>query len=141
MRHGNRFKKLNRTSAHRQAMLSNMCVSLLKHEQITTTLPKAKALRSVVEKIITKSRGENRLHVRRQLIAFLQDEVIVTKLMDVLAERYRQRPGGYTRIMRAGFRHGDMAPVAIIELVDRDPTAKGKDSGQKPAQGDEASAA
>ena len=128
MRHGISRRKLNRTSTHRKAMFANMAVSLLKHEQIKTTLPKAKDLRRVVDRLITLGkRGD--LHARRQALSVLRDRKIAAKLFDKLAERYQTRPGGYTRVLRAGFRYGDMAPMAIIELVDRDPEAKGQDSG------------
>lgn len=131
MRHGMSGRKLNRTSSHRRAMFANMAVALLKHEQIRTTLPKAKDLRPIVEKVITLAkRGD--LHARRQAIAQLGDETIVRKLFSTLAERYAARPGGYVRVLKAGFRHGDAAPMAVIELVDRDPAAKGQDSGPKP---------
>jgi len=131
MRHGMSGRKLNRTSSHRRAMFANMAAALLKHEQIRTTLPKAKDLRPIVEKAITLGkRGD--LHARRQAIAQLGDEAIVRKLFTTLAERYAERPGGYVRVLKAGFRHGDAAPMAIIELVDRDPEAKGKDSGPRP---------
>ncbi|MFD0387781.1 50S ribosomal protein L17 [Tistrella bauzanensis] len=126
MRHGMSGRKLNRTSAHRKAMFANMAVALLKHEQIKTTLPKAKELRPVVERLITLGkRGD--LHARRQAAARLPDDVIVRKLFAELAERYQGRAGGYTRVLKAGFRYGDNAPMAIIELVDRNPAAKGQD--------------
>jgi large subunit ribosomal protein L17 len=126
MRHGNAHRKLNRTAEHRRAMFANMAVALIKHEQIVTTLPKAKDLRSVVEKLITLGkRGD--LHARRQAIAEMRDIEIVKKLFDVIGPRYKDRNGGYTRVMKAGFRHGDSAPRAVIELVDRDVDAKGKD--------------
>jgi large subunit ribosomal protein L17 len=128
MRHRLRGRSFSRTSAHRQAMFENLAHALLKHEQITTTLPKAKDLRPIVEKMITLGRRGG-LHARRQLIAALQDKKLVDKLMTTLAERYRSRPGGYSRIVKAGFRHGDLSPMAVIELVDRDPEAKGQDSG------------
>ncbi len=128
MRHQIRGRKLGRTSTHRIAMFENMAVALLKHEQIKTTLPKAKELRPFVEKLITLGK-KGGLHARRQAIASLQDEKIVAKVFDTLAERYRARAGGYTRIVKAGFRYGDTADMAVIELVDRDPEAKGKDSG------------
>ena len=125
MRHRKQGRKLNRTQSHRKAMFMNMSVSLLTHEQIVTTLPKAKELRSVVDKIITLGkRGD--LHARRQAAAQLQDDETVKKVFSVLAERYKERPGGYTRVLKAGFRYGDNAPMAVIELVDRDPDAKGK---------------
>ena len=128
MRHGKAHRKFNRTDEHRKAMFENMAASLIKHEQIITTLPKAKDLRPIVEKLVTLGkRGD--LHSRRQAIAVLQDETIVTKLFDVLASRYKTRQGGYTRVLKAGFRHGDNAPMAIIEFIDRDESAKGQDSG------------
>ncbi len=128
MRHRLRGRSFSRTSAHRKAMFDNLCHALLKHEQITTTLPKAKDLRPVVERLITLGKHGG-LHARRQLIATLQDEKIANKVMTTLAERYAKRPGGYCRIFKAGFRHGDSAAMAVIELVDRDPEAKGQDSG------------
>jgi large subunit ribosomal protein L17 len=128
MRHGMSGRKFSRKSAHRLAMFSNLAHALLKHEQITTTLPKAKDLRPIVEKLITLAkRGD--LHARRQAISMLQDETLVTKLFSSLAERYKTRQGGYTRVLKAGFRYGDNAPMGIIELVDRDESAKGQDSG------------
>jgi large subunit ribosomal protein L17 len=127
-------RKLNRTSTARKALFANLTVALLKHEQIKTTLPKAKDLRPVAEKLISLGkRGD--LHARRQAIAYLRDEKIVGKLFSVIAERYKTRNGGYTRVLKAGFRHGDCAPMAIIELVERDVAAKGQDSG--PVQIDE----
>lgn len=131
MRHGVAGRKLGVTSSHRQAMFRNMAVALLKHEQITTTLPKAKELRPVAEKLITLGKRGG-LHARRQAISELQDERIVAKLFTTLADRYRARPGGYCRVLKAGVRYGDAATMAIIELVDRDPSAKGQDSGPKP---------
>ena len=128
MRHGNAHRKLNRTAEHRRAMFANMCVALIKHEQITTTLPKAKELRPIVEKLVTLGKRGG-LHARRQAIAQIHDVVIVRKLFDVLAPRYKERQGGYTRIMKAGFRFGDYAPLGVIEFVDRDVDAKGADSG------------
>lgn len=126
MRHRLSGRKLNRTSTHRLAMFANMAVSLIRHEQIITTLPKAKDLRRVAEGMITLGkRGD--LHARRQAIAFLRDEGMVGKLFGPLADRYRSRNGGYTRVLKAGFRYGDNAPLAVIELVDRDPAAKGAD--------------
>ncbi len=126
MRHGNAHRKLNRTAEHRRAMFANMAVALIKHEQIVTTLPKAKDLRSIVEKLITLGkRGD--LHARRQAIAEMRDIDTVKKLFEVIGPRYKDRNGGYTRVMKAGFRHGDSAPRAVIELVDRDVDAKGKD--------------
>ena len=128
MRHNNSQRKLNRTASHRKAMFSNMANALIKHEQIITTLPKAKELRPVVEKLVTLSRN-NSLHSRRQAISKLQDLAMVSKLFDVLGPRYADRAGGYTRIIKAGFRYGDSAPMAVIEFVDRDKDAKGQDSG------------
>ena len=128
MRHRLSGRKLNRTSSHRKAMLANMASALLKHEQITTTLPKAKELRPFVEKLITLGKRGG-LHARRQALAVLRESDITEKLFATLAPRYADRSGGYTRVVRAGFRYGDAAPMAIIELVDRDPDAKGKDSG------------
>ena len=128
MRHRKSGRKLNRTSTHRKAMFANMAVALIKHEQIKTTLPKAKDLRRVTDRLITLGkRGD--LHARRQAMSVLRDWTITSKLFDVLAERYKERQGGYTRVLRAGYRYGDMAPMAFIELVDRDPDAKGLDSG------------
>ncbi len=129
MRHGFKKRTLNKKIAHRRSMFANMAVSLIKHEQIKTTLPKAKELRPIFEKLVTKAK-DNTLHVRRQLISFLRDEAMVEKMLSVLAPRYKDRQGGYVRVLKAGFRFGDCAPMAIIELVDRDVTAKGKDSGQ-----------
>ena len=128
MRHGMSGRKLNRTKAHRKALFMNLAQALIKHEQIKTTLPKAKDLRPIVEKLVTLGKRGG-LHARRQLISHIQDEVLVTKLLTVLADRYKGRPGGYTRVLKAGFRYGDAAPMAIIEFVDRDPAAKGTDSG------------
>ena len=128
MRHGVAHRKLNRTSSHRKAMFANMSASLVKHEQIVTTLPKAKELRPIVEKLITLGKRGG-LHARRQAISQMRDEAMVAKLFDVLAPRYKERQGGYIRILKAGFRYGDNAPVAVIEFVDRDPSAKGQDSG------------
>lgn len=124
MRHGMQGRKLNRTSSHRKAMFANMAVSLLTHEQIKTTLPKAKDLRPYVEKLITLGkRGD--LHARRQAISILRDDKVVAKLFGEIADRYKERSGGYTRVLKAGFRYGDAAPVAVIELVDRNADAKG----------------
>mgnify|MGYP000923906462 FL=1 len=134
MRHGNRGRKLSRTASHRKAMFANMSAALIKHEQIVTTLPKAKDLRPIVEKLITLGkRGD--LHARRQAIAQIRDEGQVAKLFAVLGPRYAERQGGYIRILKAGFRYGDNAPMAVIEFVDRDVDAKGQDSG--PVQYDE----
>ncbi len=138
MRHGMSGRKLNRTSSHRKALFSNMASALIKHEQIKTTLPKAKELRPVVEKLVTLGkRGD--LHARRQAFAMLRDDGMTRKLFDTLAERYAGRQGGYTRVLKAGHRYGDAAPMAIIEFVDRDPEAKGQDSGptQELAKADE----
>ncbi len=134
MRHRVSGRKLNRTSSHRKAMFSNMAQALIKHEQIRTTLPKAKELRPIVEKLITLARRGD-LHARRLLHARIPDPAMVDKLIDVLAERYRDRPGGYSRVLKAGYRQGDSAPIAVIELVERDEDAKGQDSG--PVGGDE----
>ena len=140
MRHGNSGRKLHRTSSHRQAMFKNMAAALIKHEQIVTTLPKAKELRPVVEKMITLAkRGD--LHARRLAYARLRDEAMTKKLFEVLADRYKDRQGGYTRVLKAGFRYGDAAPMAVIELVDRDPDAKGQDSGPVQMDDDEVEAA
>lgn len=129
MRHGFRGRRFNRTAEHREAMFANMAAALIKHEQIVTTLPKAKDLRPVVEKLVTLGkRGD--LHARRQAISQIKDVALVRKLFDVLGPRYKERNGGYTRVLKAGFRFGDNAPMAVIEFVDRDPEAKGKDSGQ-----------
>ena len=128
MRHGNAHRKLNRTAEHRRAMFANMAAALIKHEQIVTTLPKAKDLRPIVEKLVTLGkRGD--LHARRQAIAAIRDVPMVKKLFDVLGPRYKGRNGGYTRVLKAGYRHGDSAPVGVIEFVDRDVDARGKDSG------------
>ncbi len=128
MRHGKSGRKLNRTSSHRKAMFANMAAALIKHEQITTTVAKAKDLRPIVEKLVTLGkRGD--LHSRRRAIAKVRDVEMVGKLFDVLGPRYAERKGGYIRIMKAGFRYGDNAPIAVIEFVDRDVEAKGKDSG------------
>ncbi len=128
MRHGVSGRKLNKTTSHRKAMFANMAAALIKHEQITTTLPKAKELRPYVEKLVTLGK-KGGLHNRRQAYAVLRDDVMVSKLFTALAQRYAARPGGYTRVLRAGFRYGDAAPMAVIEFVDRDPEAKGQDSG------------
>jgi large subunit ribosomal protein L17 len=140
MRHGNAHRKLNRTAEHRRAMFANMAAALIKHEQITTTLPKAKDLRPIVEKLVTLGkRGD--LHARRQAIAEIRDVDMVKKLFAVLGPRYKDRNGGYTRVLKAGFRYGDSAPVAVIEFVDRDVDAKGVDSGPVQDTQTEASAA
>ena len=128
MRHRRSGRKLNRTSAHRKSMFANMAAAVLKHEQIKTTVPKAKELRPVVDRLITLGKRGS-LHARRQAYAMLRDDKVTQKLFSSLAERYRERPGGYTRVLKAGFRYGDSAAMAVIELVDRDPEAKGMDSG------------
>lgn len=134
MRHGFRGRRFNRTTEHRKAMFANMAAALIKHEQIVTTLPKAKDLRPVVEKLITLGkRGD--MHARRLAMSKLRDEAMVKKLFDVLGKRYGDRNGGYTRVLKAGFRYGDNAPLAVIEFVDRDVDARGRDSG--PTQKDE----
>lgn len=131
MRHGVAHRKLNRTASHRRAMFANMAASLIKHEQIVTTLPKAKELRPFVEKLVTLAkRGD--LHARRQAISQVRDIEQVGKLFAVLGPRYANRNGGYIRVLKAGYRYGDNAPMAVIEFVDRDPSEKGKDSGPKP---------
>jgi large subunit ribosomal protein L17 len=130
MRHGVALKKLNRTASHRTAMFANMAAALIKHEQIVTTLPKAKALRPVVEKLVTLAkRGD--LHARRLAASRIRDEDMTKKLFDTLGPRYKTRAGGYIRVLKAGYRHGDNAPVAVIEFVDRDESAKGVNSGPK----------
>ena len=140
MRHGNSGRKLSRTASHRKAMFANMSAALIKHEQIVTTLPKAKDLRPIVEKLITLGkRGD--LHARRQAIAQIRDEGQVAKLFSVLRPRYKERQGGYLRILKAGFRYGDNAPMAVIEFVDRDVNAKGQDSGPVQFNEDESEAA
>ena len=136
MRHRNSGRKLNVTQSHRTAMFANMAAALIKHEQIKTTLPKAKELRPVVEKLVTLSRRGD-LHARRQAVSTIRDLDQVKKLFDVLGPRYANRPGGYIRVLKAGFRFGDNAPMAIIEFVDRDVEAKGKDSGPVMASEDE----
>ncbi|MFN3657777.1 MAG: 50S ribosomal protein L17 [Pseudolabrys sp.] len=128
MRHGKVHRKLGKKPAHRKAMFANMAAALIKHEQIMTTLPKAKELRPIVEKLVTLGKKAN-LTARRQAISEIRDVAMVRKLFDVLAPRYKERHGGYTRIMKAGFRYGDNAPRAVIEFVDRDVDAKGLDSG------------
>ena len=140
MRHGNSNRKLNRTASHRKAMFANMSAALIKHEQIVTTLPKAKELRPIVEKLVTLGkRGD--LHARRQAVAQMRDEAQVKKLFDTLGPRYKDRQGGYIRILKAGYRYGDNAPVAVIEFVDRDVNAKGQDSGPVQVRDDETEAA
>lgn len=137
MRHKKLGRRFGRQSAHRQAMFSNMAAALIKHEQISTTLPKAKDLRPIVERLITLGKRGG-LHARRQALSVLKDAKLTDKLFTVLAERYKERKGGYTRVMKAGFRFGDAAPAAVIEFVDRDPAAKGLDSGPKPEAKQEA---
>ncbi len=128
MRHGKSGRKLNRTASHRKAMFANMAAALIKHEQIVTTLPKAKELRPIADKLITLAKKGD-LHARRQAISKIRDKDMVKKLFEVLGPRYTERNGGYTRVLKAGFRYGDNAPMAVIELVDRDVEARGKDSG------------
>ncbi|WP_269514289.1 50S ribosomal protein L17 [Brevundimonas subvibrioides] len=128
MRHGAAHRKLGRTASHRTAMFANMAASLIKHEQITTTLPKAKELRPFVEKLVTLGKKGD-LHARRQAISHVRDVTQVGKLFETIGPRYADRHGGYIRIMKAGYRHGDNAPMAVIEFVDRDTSAKGQDSG------------
>jgi large subunit ribosomal protein L17 len=128
MRHRNAFRKLNRTATHRSALFASLATALIKHEQIVTTLPKAKDLRRVADRLITLAKKGD-LHARRLAFSRIRDEAMVAKLFDTLGPRYAERPGGYTRVMKAGFRYGDSAPMAVIELVDRDPDAKGLDSG------------
>jgi len=135
-----KHRGFSRTSAHRKAMFENLAAALVKHEQIRTTLPKAKDLRPIVERLITLGKRGG-LHARRQAIAKLGDKALAEKLLTTLAERYADRPGGYTRIIKAGFRYGDDAPMALIELVERDESAKGQDSGPRPEADDEAEAA
>jgi large subunit ribosomal protein L17 len=140
MRHRNAGRKLNRTAEHRRALFANMAAALFKHEQIVTTLPKAKDLRRVAERLITLAkRGD--LHARRLVSARLRDEKMVSKLFDTIGPRYKERNGGYTRVLKAGFRYGDSAPVAVIELVDRDESAKGQDSGPVQVGNEERAAA
>ena len=145
MRHGNKGRKLNRTASHRKALFVNMAAALVEHEQITTTLPKAKELRPVVEKLVTLGKKGD-LHARRQLISKVRDPKLAAKLIDTLAPRYADRNGGYTRIMKAGFRFGDNAPMAVIEFVDRDVDAKGAadrarvDAEEASAEGENAAA-
>ena len=145
MRHGKAHRKLNRTAEHRKAMFANMAASLIVHEQIVTTLPKAKDMRPIFEKLITLGkRGD--LHARRRAIAEIRDLAAVKKLFEVIGPRYKARNGGYTRILKAGFRYGDAAPVAVLELVDRDVDARGKDDrarheASRPMQAETAEAA
>jgi large subunit ribosomal protein L17 len=136
MRHGFYGRRFNRSASHRKAMFANMAAALVKHEQIKTTLPKAKDLRRVIDRLITLGkRGD--LHARRQALSVLRDTQLTAKLFDELAGRYKERNGGYSRVLKAGFRYGDMAPMAVIELVDRDPDAKGQDSGPSEEAGED----
>ena len=128
MKHKIKGKKLNRTSSHRKALFKNMAQAIIKHEQIITTLPKAKTMKPIVDKLITLAK-KGSLHARRQAFSKLRDDKMVTKLFGTLASRYADRTGGYTRVLKAGFRYGDSAAMAVIELVDRDEDARGKDSG------------
>jgi len=136
MRHRNAFRKLNRTATHRSALFASLATALIKHEQIVTTLPKAKDLRRVADRLITLAKKGD-LHARRLAFSRIRDEAMVAKLFETLGPRYAARPGGYTRVLKAGFRYGDSAPMAVIELVDRDPEAKGLDSGPVQDQGSE----
>ncbi len=136
MRHGFAGRKLGVTTSHRFAMLRNLAHALIKHEQITTTLPKAKELRPVAEKLITLGKRGG-MHARRQAYAELRDDRVVAKLFGPLADRYKARAGGYTRVLKAGMRYGDAASMAVIELVDRDPAAKGQDSGPRPERAED----
>jgi large subunit ribosomal protein L17 len=141
MRHRNQGRKLNRTASHRGALLASLAAALIKHEQIATTLPKAKELRRVTDRLITLAkRGD--LHARRLAASRIRDDAMVAKLFETLGPRYAARPGGYTRVLKAGFRYGDSAPMAVIELVDRDTEARGQDSGpvQTETEGDKAAA-
>ena len=140
MHHGFSGRRFNRTPEHRLAMFANMSAALIKHEQIVTTLPKAKDLRPFVEKLVTLGK-KGSLHARRQAMAQLRDETQLKKLFDILSKRYAARSGGYIRIMKAGFRHGDSAPMAVIEFVDRDVNARGLDSGPSQKQEETAEAA
>ena len=139
MRHSSGYRKLNRTHEHRKALWANMAGSLIEHEQIKTTLPKAKELRPIVERLVTLGkRGASNLHARRQALSQLRNDTkTVSKLFDVLATRYASRNGGYLRVLKAGMRYGDAAPMAIIEFVDRDVSAKGQDSGPVQAKAEE----
>jgi large subunit ribosomal protein L17 len=139
MRHRKAGRKLNRTATHRSALLASLASALIKHEQIATTLPKAKELRRVADRLVTLAkRGD--LHARRLAFARIRDDAMVSKLFDTLGPRYAERPGGYTRVLKAGFRYGDSAPMAVIEFVDRDEDAKGRDSGPIQEQAEEAEA-
>ena len=139
MRHRRAGRKLNRTPSHRRALFANMAAALIKHEQVVTTLPKAKELRRVADRLITLAKRGN-LHSRRLAVSRIRDETMVKKLFDVLGPRYKERSGGYTRVLKAGYRHGDCAPMAVLEFVDRDPEARGQDSGptqDREVEGDE----
>lgn len=140
MRHRIAGRKLNRTTSHRKSMFANMAAALIKHEQIVTTLPKAKEMKPFLDKVITLGK-KGGLANRRRAISIVRDKEMVAKVFDVLAERYADRQGGYTRVLKAGFRYGDMAPMAVIELVDRDPTAKGQNSGPTQVANEEVEAA
>jgi large subunit ribosomal protein L17 len=137
MRHRKAGRKLNRTASHRGALLASLATALIKHEQIATTLPKAKELRRVTDRLITLAKVGD-LHARRLAFARIRDEAMVAKLFETLGPRYAARPGGYTRVLKAGFRYGDSAPMAVIELLDRDESAKGLDSGPTQDRGEEA---
>ncbi len=137
MRHGNGYRKLNRTHEHRKAMFANMACSLVEHEQIKTTLPKAKEMKRIIDKLITLAKKGD-LHSRRNAQSKMRQEAAVKKLFDILGPRYKDRTGGYARVLKAGFRYGDMAPMAIIELVDRDVDAKGKGDKERVALEDAA---
>ena len=141
MRHGFAHRKLNRTAEHRRAMFANLAAALIKHEQITTTLPKAKDLRPIVEKLVTLGKRGGGLHARRQAVSAIRDVAMVKKLFEVLGPRYKTRNGGYTRVMKAGFRYGDSAPLAVIEFVDRNVAAKGQDSGPTGEEAEQSAAA
>lgn len=137
MRHRKAGRKLNRTASHRRALFANMAAALIKHEQVVTTLPKAKELRRVADRLVTLAKRGN-LHSRRLAVARIRDEAMVKKLFDILGPRYKERSGGYTRVVRAGYRYGDSAPMAVIEFVDRDPEARGRDSGPTQDREDDA---
>ena len=136
MRHRRAGRKLNRTASHRRALFANMAAALIKHEQVVTTLPKAKELRRVTDRLVTLAKRGN-LHSRRLAVARVRDAAMVKKLFDILGPRYKERSGGYTRVLRAGYRYGDSAPMAVIEFVDRDPDARGQDSGPTQDREDE----
>lgn len=139
MRHRRAGRRLNRTPSHRRSLFANMAAALIKHEQVVTTLPKAKELRRVADRLITLAKRGN-LHSRRLAVSRIRDEAMVKKLFEVLGPRYEGRMGGYTRVLKAGFRYGDSAPMAVIELVDRDPDARGQDSGPTQFADDDAEA-